>query len=146
MRYPQTSAEIEENEINLEKALTLLANYGIKVDKTKMLSTCREQLTVFHRACVVFVLRERKLTTPKIGAIINRDHCTVLYLLNYGARAKLSTWYVDKYNEFVFNYSSRDKILVFQEQIDYHEQQAKHHLYRAAVVERELKAHIKKLD
>lgn len=142
-RQAATKAEAAENMLMLTKAAAVLSNYGTFIEIEKVLSKNREPEIVYQRALIILVLRQKKISTPKIGTIINRDHATVLYLLNYGNKPRMSGHFQDKYNEFYHDYTSRDKMIVLRERIEYHENKSNHHALQAAQLERELKNFIK---
>lgn len=67
-----------------KEAVNILKNFGIETDYDEITDKCRWAEIVFRRALVAYILSRMGLSTPTIGAIIKRDHATVLNLLKYG--------------------------------------------------------------
>lgn len=80
-------AEITENKkiLYIKELLDMVPVfhlYGLGLDVEKLRGKSRKQEIVLLRAIVCRVLRNKDKSTPEIGSYINRDHATVVHLLN----------------------------------------------------------------
>lgn len=69
-------------EENFFECVTILKGYGIDVDYDSVCCDMRDSDLVFQRALVAFFLRKRGFSLLQIGYFINRDHSTVIHLLD----------------------------------------------------------------
>lgn len=70
----------------LSSVRTELLSHGIDFSVKELISKCREESLVFKRALVCYCLHLSGYSTLDIGAIINRDHSTVIWSLNYNPK------------------------------------------------------------
>jgi len=66
----------------LEECRKILRKYNIEFDNNDIWRKDKKAKTVLTRALIVFILKERGCSLVDIGALVNRDHSTVIYLLN----------------------------------------------------------------
>lgn len=70
----------------LSSVRTELLKHGIDFNEDEIISQNRHDSVVFRRALICYCLRAMGLTTTQIGAIINRDHSTVIHSLKYNPK------------------------------------------------------------
>ncbi len=111
----------------LNQCAAILKVFKVDIDINDVRSSSRLADVVLQRALIVFILKKRKLSLVKIGSIINRDHASVIYLLNSYSKSSIA----DPRYEVIISKLSSDEFDVFidkaelRDSINYHENKKK---------------------
>lgn len=70
----------------LNECKEILKDYNITFDNKEIVKESRDQVRVFVRCLIAFILRQKGYTFQNIGIILNRNHSNVIHMMKYGHR------------------------------------------------------------
>lgn len=111
--------KFEEQHRILNECQNILKEYNVVFDIDKIISKSKDSYLVFIRALISFILRNKEeYSLPRIGAVMNRNHSTIISLLKYGEKGHIySRNYSYVIRQLVQKFSGKS----IKDQIKYHQ-------------------------